>query len=133
MNKFEIVKNILGTLDNDYVYGAAEVGVNYSTLADLIKNETPIVSREGAPSVSEFSEFLKKHQKREIELNLMVINPKREDFRVEVLGVTISNEDAKLNNEEDYVFWKDFMTLAQTGSAYMEETDVTVSLKWENE
>ena len=66
------------------------------TLKEMIDNNTPLVVKEDSPSIEVFCDFMKKYKKRDIELNVMVINPKREDFRVEIFGLTIDNENANV-------------------------------------
>ena len=132
MNRSELIENILGLYDGDYKYGVAETSADYVTMEELIENELLNMncSQEDGPTIKEFYGFLEKYQNRDIELKLLVIDPIREDFRIEVQGVSILSEYAKLRTQEDMLFWKDFMTLGKKGFAEMTESEEQVCWVW---
>ena len=133
MNKFEITKNILHLNKEDFKYGVAEVSVGLLTAVYLM-DELEIQTGEDMPSANQFISFMtlgrQNYKKNDITLSLKVIDPERDDFRVEIIGIAINSEYAKLNTKEDMDFWAAFMNLGYTGDAYMQETEDEVSWEW---
>lgn len=132
MNKYEITKDYLHLDKEDFQYGVAVVPATLLTAVYLM-DEVGLQVGEEMPSANQFINFMamgRKEGKNEISLILQVMEPEREDFRIQVAGVTISNEYAKLNTKADMDFWAAFMNLGYTGEAEMEETEEDVSWIW---
>lgn len=132
MNKFEAVKEIVGLINDGSIYGTAEVSVDYSVLDEVIRTKAPVCTKDGAPTVKEIVKFLKDNENKEIMVTLMIYDPKREDFRVEIIGIAMDEAYAKVNTVEDMKFWKSFMDLKK-GNCYMTEENETVGWKWAND
>lgn len=129
----EKLNEVFGVLDEDYLYGAAEVYADCVTLDDL--NDADLLERdralyEEAPTFGEFVDFINKWEDKDISLVLRVIDPKREDFRIEVLALTITHECAKLDTDEDMLFWKEFVDFKKKGCPRMLEDDEVIQLAW---
>lgn len=132
MDKFELVYEVLDLCDNDFSHGIAELLIDSETLEELQRREAEIDSKREAPTVEEYECFLNKYENRNIELNIMVTDPARDDFRIEITGLKINAEYAKLRTQEDMLFWKDFMDLGSKGNACMLEDDESVYWNWTN-
>lgn len=131
MDRFELVNEILGLCPNDYKYGVVTVSANNRTV-ELLKEYDIMESKNGAPTVEECCEFVRKYESKSAELRLTVINPEREDFRIEIEGITIGAEYAKVSTMEDIKFWKEFMDLGKKGQAYMDESEEEITWHWSN-
>lgn len=134
MNRAQKIKEILDLIDADYVRGVAEVVVDYETMQKTKESNLMDMSLSYAdgPTNEEFVNFMEKYKDRDVELKLLVVDPTRDDFRINVKAVSIPAEQAKIANEADMLFWMEFMNLGKVGCVSMVENDVQVSWEWFN-
>lgn len=132
MNRAQKIKEILDLIDADYVRGVAEVVVDHETMQKL--KETVLMdmnlSYADGPTNEELVAFMDKYKDRDVELKLLVFDPTRDDFRINVKAVSIPSEQAKITNGADMLFWMDFMNLGKVGCVSMVEDDIQVSWEW---
>lgn len=132
MNKYEITKDYLHLTKEDFQYGVAIVPAALLTAVYLME-EIGLHVGDNMPSANQFIEFMatgRKMGRNAIYLILKVMDPEREDFRIQIEGVTIDSEYAKLNTQEDVFFWAAFMNLGKKGEAEMEESEEDISWLW---
>lgn len=111
----------------DYIRGIAEIIVD-NKIAQTLQKENALQTISGAPSTKEYCSFLERYKDRSPYLLLNVIDPNRPDFRVEIAGITINSEHAKLNTAQDMEFWKAFLKLGINAEMHETEEDIT----WKN-
>ena len=120
----EKVQLIFNLTDNDYTNGVATVFADAKTM-DFLKAHDLLdfdYSYEEGPTVKEFYEFLKKYEDKDIRLNLFVVNPVREDFRIGVKGILASTKYTTMNDfDKDFYF--DFLTFAKGHKNFYEDKD----------
>lgn len=132
MNKNEIIREVLNIRKEDYRYGIAKTNadrviVNELVLAGLFDLSQ---SHHEGPENKEFYDFINKYEDREIELQLLVIDPRRDDFRICVSGIITRTEYMDIKTPEDIKFFKDLVNLTKTGHSNLVETKDTVAYYW---
>lgn len=132
MKNREYVVQLLDLNNVIYTRGVGEVNIDYKTMKQLQKEKLLDLEASYAdgPTISQVIEFMDKYNKRGVELRLLVIDPKREDFRVCVKAVSIPTGQARVNTMEDMKFWKDFMDFGKLGEGAMVEDELQISWVW---
>ena len=132
VNRSEIIREVLNIRKEDYRYGVAKTNVdrvelNELVLAGLFDLEQ---SHHEGPKNKEFYDFINKYEDRDIELQLLVIDPRRDDFRICVCGIRTKTEYMDINTPEDKEFFKSFVGLTTKGHSNLHETKDTVAYYW---
>ena len=125
MDKFELVR-ALHLESRDFVRGVARISCDWKTVLFLQERD----ALEKTPQTKQCSDFIINNRKKDIALEIIVIDPNRDDFRVEVKGVSVNSDYAKLNTQEDMMFWRDFMSFGRVEDAEFSETEEYVSWQW---
>lgn len=131
MNK-QKMNDILDLHGVDYIRGIAEVSADYQSMQQLQEAELldMDVSYADGPTMAEVMQFLNKYHDRGIELRLLVIDPQRDDFRISMKAISIAPEQARINNDNDMLFWIDWMNLGKIGCVSMVENNAQISWEW---
>ena len=132
MNRKEKINDILDLSGVNYVRGVTEVIADYQVVKELQDAELLNMeqSYSDGPTMSQFVDFMGKYHQRSVELKLIVADPERNDFSINVKAISIPVDQAKINNDSDLKFWMDWVNLSKIGSVSMVEDDIQVSWEW---
>ena len=125
MDKFELV-GALHVNTHDFIRGVARISCDWKTVLFLQEQD----ALEKTQETKQCCNFIINNRKKDIALEIIVIDPNRDDFRIEVRGVSVNSDYAVLNNDEDMLFWRDFMSFGKIDDAEFSETEEYVTWEW---